>query len=337
MLVAIFLGVIWKKFTPKAAFWSMIIGGIFILLSVLFPQIIIPLAGTHGVTDGSEANIVFERVEDGPIMGPRAAYNAGEIFGSDKGKPTDWIVEYELKSEFDNIYDRSEQVYTRFDTLDGTVVQRFCAPLKELKPRDSYTFRIVNEKTGTVYDAVWDKGRDENKLPVIELVQQNEVPEDDRDDTSHFGFKTAGDYGYFRSVFGLIITLIFGVGISLFTKPKKDIDGLTVSTIMAAKRKFKQGEPHEEIGKPIKRARLDIFESDESIVYLSTQDMDQLLAVPGDLLYVADARKWMGGLRSVHVKAGEPHDEKGVVRLSSKSLDEGGLLENKDVRVEKVI
>ena len=101
MLVAIFLGVVWKKFTPKAAFWGMILGGIAILLSVVFPQMIIPLARTHGVTDGSEANVVFERIEDREIMGPRAAYNWQEIFGAEEGSPSQYVVEYELQDGFE--------------------------------------------------------------------------------------------------------------------------------------------------------------------------------------------------------------------------------------------
>ncbi|RKZ28747.1 hypothetical protein DRQ36_09995, partial [bacterium] len=305
MLVAIFLGVIWKRFTPKAAFWSMIVGGILIIISTIFPQIIIPIAKTHGLTDGSDANIVFERIDGREIMGPRAAYNWQEIFGPEDGETSEFLVEYELKTEFEGRYSESSPVYTKFDTINGTVIQRYCAPLSGLKPRSSYTFRVIDTETEDIYDGVLDKGLGADKLPIIELTTENSVSEEAKRDFTHFGFKTAGNYKYFRSVFGLIVCLIIGVVVSFISKPKKDIDGLTVGTIMAAKRKFKGGEPREEPGEII-RAEVELYEGAEEVVHLDRHDMEKLKAVPGDLLYVADARAWLGGLRSTHVKAGEP-------------------------------
>ncbi len=336
MLVAIMLGIIWKRFTPKAAFWGMIIGGALILLSVIFPQIIIPIARTHGLTDGSEANIVFEAVDSGPIMGPRAAYNWGEIFGADEGIASDYLVEYQLKDDFDGDYNNSSPVYTRFDTINEIPVQRFCAPLEGLKPRDSYAFQVINTSTGEKINAVLDKGLGEDELPVIELVDANTLPADVEGDVKKFGFKTAGDYKYFRSVFGLIVTMIACIVITFFTKPKKDIDGLTVGTIFAAKTKFKGGTPHEEMGAKV-HCKLDILASDDELVHLSKADMEKMKAVPGDLLYVADARGWLGGLRSIHIKAGEMHDDEGMIRISKKAIEDGNFLDGRPVKVEKII
>jgi len=338
MLVAIFLGVIWKRFTPKAAFWGMIIGGVLILLSVIFPQMIIPLAKTHGLTDGSEANIVFERVEGGKLMGPRAAYNWNEIFGADEGKQTDWVVEYKSKEDMS---EGSAAVYTRMDTLDGVVVQRYCAPLTNLQPRSSYSFQIANQKAGIVYDALLDKGLGEDKLPDVELAQADLVDPDgdgetEEGDVNRFGFKTAGNYKYFRSVYGLIVTLIVGIAISLFTKPKEDIDGLTIGTIKKAKEKFKGGTPSEDYGEKV-RGSIEIFEGEDKLIYMDKHDMERMKAAPGDLMYVADARKWLGGLRSVHVKIGEPHQEPGVVKMSEAIYQEGNFVKGKGVIVEKVI
>lgn len=371
MLVAIFLGVLSKKFTPKAAFWSMIIGGVVILFSVLFPQIIIPIARTHGLTDGSEANIVFERIEGREIMGPRAAYNWGEIFGPEEGQLTDFVVQYELEEDFDGTYDHQQEVYTRFDTLNGTVVQRYCAPLSGLVPRESYTFRVVDKSPDPtlpeapptteeakpltaiddslapeketppppperVYDGILDLGRGPDELPIIELAAQEDVPDSLADDFKHFGFKTAGDYKYFRSVFGLAVCLIIGIVISIFTKPKENVDGLTIGTIKKAKEFFKGGKPNEEAGEII-RAEIELYEGDESIVHLDEHDMERMKAKPGDLIYIVDARAWLGGLRSVHVKAGEPHDQPGEVRMSEKVFEEGNFVVGRPVKVEKII
>ncbi len=379
MLVAIFLGVLSKRFTPKAAFWSMILGGIFTLMSVIFPQIIIPIARTHGLTDGSNANIVFERIEGREIMGPRAAYNWQEIFGPEDGEPTDFVVQYELKSEFDGTYSNEQQVYTRFDTLNNVVVQRYCASLAGLHPRSSYTFRVVDrtpradvpppppmeidEEVETavaedialvegedslaeptpepipqerIYEGTLDKGRNEDDLPIIELVAQDDVPEEEKGSFTHFGFKTAGDYGYFRSVFGLIVCMIIGIGVSIFTKPKENVDGLTIGTIKKAKEFFKGGKPNEEAGEII-RAKVELYEGDEDLVHLDKHDMERMSAKPGDLIYVTDARWHLGGLRSIHVKAGEPHETPGIIKMSEKVFEDANLVVGKTVKVEKII
>lgn len=336
MLVAILLGVIWKRFTPKGAFWGMIIGGVLILASVIYPDIILPLARTHGLTDGSQANIVFEAVDDGPIMGPRAAYNWKEIFDSDNGELSEYVVEYELKSDFNGEFSYSAPVFTKFDTINETPIQRFCASIDGLERRNSYAFRVVNGETNEIFNAVWQKDLTDEKMPIVELVNTENIPENPEGKVTKFGFKTAGDYSYFRSVFGLIVTLIAGVVISLFTKPKEGIDGLTVSTIMAAKRKFKGGEPNEEKGEKIV-CNVKVVEGDEELVYLTQNDMDKLKARPGDILYIADHRAWLGGLRSSHIKAGEPHSETETIIISQKCFDEGNFLKDKRVKVEKII
>ena len=337
MLVAIFLGVLWKRFTPKAAFWSMLIGGILIIVSVIFPQIIIPLAKTHGLTDGSEANIVFERLEGREIMGPRAAYNWQEIFGSDEGDLSDYEIHYALKDGYDGTYTGKQAVYTRFDTLDGVQIQHFCAPLTDLDPRSGYTFRVVDKITGAVFDGILDKGLGPDKLPVIELKRESDLGDNPGGKFKHFAFKTAGDYKYFRSVFGLIVCAIIGITVSLFTKPKKDIDGLTVGTIWKAKENFKGGKPNEKAGKMIKHALVELYPGDDERIHMSERDMATLCANPGDLLYIADSRWWLGGLRSYHVKAGDPHTTDGTVRVSEKVFKDGNFVPGKKMTVEKII
>ena len=64
--------------------------------------------------------------------------------------------------------------------------------------------------------------------------------------------------------------------------------------------------------------------------------MDALAAEPGDLLYVADSRWWLGGLRSVHVKAGEAHDG-AAIELSAADVERGQLKVSRTARVEKLL
>jgi len=72
-----------------------------------------------------------------------------------------------------------------------------------------------------------------------------------------------------------------------------------------------------------------------AIVRLGAADMARLKAREGDLLYVADARRWLGGLRSAHGRAGKPHEEGNVVLMSEEAFKAGSFLPNRRVRVEK--
>jgi SSS family solute:Na+ symporter len=80
-----------------------------------------------------------------------------------------------------------------------------------------------------------------------------------------------------------------------------------------------------------------IQKGDAKEISLSQKDMNLLKAREGDLLYVADTRRWQGGLRSLHVKAGRPHDESKLVLVPELVAEDGNLLKNRKVRVEKTI
>jgi len=55
----------------------------------------------------------------------------------------------------------------------------------------------------------------------------------------------------------------------------------------------------------------------------------------GDLVYLSDKRKWLGGLKSIHSEYGEPHDEEGVVYINRDHLDHGLFDEGKSLIAEK--
>lgn len=211
MLVAIGLGILWKRFTPQAAFWSMIIGGGLILVSIFIPHLVTPFGWTHGMQGPEEGKVLYG--------------------------------------------------------LSGMKV-----------------------------------------------------------------------YKYFRAVYGLFITGALAVIITYFTKPKpeSEIEGLTLGTIRKAKIKFKGGEPNEKIGGTV-TVGLKPIEGESETVSLTQKALDVLKAEPGDLLYIADERKILGGLRSLHIKAGAPHDEGDVALLSKEMIDAGNLLADKDLIIEKVI
>jgi SSS family solute:Na+ symporter len=146
-------------------------------------------------------------------------------------------------------------------------------------------------------------------------------------------------HSYMRSLFGLAVCTVLGVGITLFTRPKpaSEIPGLTMGTLAEGKRLFKGGEPNERgAGKSV-RLNMVLDGQAPGEVRLPAAVMTELQARPGDLLYVSDDRWWLGGLRSVHVKAGEPHDKGPVVLLGEATIDQGYLLRDRPVRVEKIM
>ncbi|MEE9572944.1 MAG: sodium:solute symporter family protein, partial [Candidatus Neomarinimicrobiota bacterium] len=74
---------------------------------------------------------------------------------------------------------------------------------------------------------------------------------------------------------------------------------------------------------------------DEDIVNFSKLEMDKMQADAGDLVYLTDARKWLGGLKSVHSVYGEPHDEEGIVYVNDEHTKQSQFIEGKILTAEK--
>lgn len=143
-------------------------------------------------------------------------------------------------------------------------------------------------------------------------------------------------YIYIGALYNLFWCFTIGFVVSLFTKPKdyKLIEGLTVWTIKQAKMKFKGGEPNEVPGKKAfvnwKTADLE-----DGVIRLTKKDMGIMKANEGDLVYLCDKRSWLGGLKSVHGRIGEPHDDEGRVYLNAKMADSGMFIADKLLYAEK--
>jgi len=145
-------------------------------------------------------------------------------------------------------------------------------------------------------------------------------------------------HSYMRAFFGVLISVALGVIITFFTQPRKreEIPGLVAATVREGMRISKGSEPDEEnAGRKICGLQLEVVQ--ERGVQLSQLDMEKLHAKPGDLLYLSDNRSRLGGLRSLHIKIGAPHDKSGVVRISQDMLEEGNLLSDRPVMVEKIL
>ena len=51
--------------------------------------------------------------------------------------------------------------------------------------------------------------------------------------------------------------------------------------------------------------------------------MERMKAEVGDLVYLCDSRKWLGGLKSIHSVYGEPHDADGIVMINNDQQKSG--------------
>ena len=300
VVVAIFLGILWKRFNAKAAFWSILIGAVVVFSSLLVPDMIKPLALTHGMDTGHDLTVTWYTVDNDstPTMIRKASVK------KPIGEPTnEFILRY--GTEPDN-YTNEVPAYVYVEQLAGRTFYRYSAYMPNLKPRTKYAVEVVGK---------------EGKAP------------------SAAGFvKTGGNFGYFRALFGLLVTLIVAVILTLFTKrdEKKDLAGLTIWTIQEGRARFKGGKPNDIVGKKVKLP-LKVTAEGDDLLHLSKDAMERLKAEVGDLMYIADSRWYLGGLRSLHIHLGEPHKEGDVAIISKRMLDEGNLISDKMIKVEKII
>ena len=172
------------------------------------------------------------------------------------------------------------------------------------------------------------------------------------------GVDPEGGYKFMRAFFGIVASGAIGVIASFFTKPKPEaeIAGLWIGTVDLARAFFKGGKPSFDIGKKtvvaLKIAEDGTTGPDEveirlpeapahqppatyPVVRLSPPAMRRLKADEGDVLYIADRRLWLGGLRSLHCKAGKPHDQGKVVLMAFEAAQAGNFDLSHKVRIEK--
>lgn len=148
-------------------------------------------------------------------------------------------------------------------------------------------------------------------------------------------------------LFNLVPTAIqfFGIAILMFTtsivstyfidyNPEKQIDGLTVWSVAKAKEFFKGSKINNADGKVVK-VNWKLKDGDDEVVNFSEKEMALMKANVGDLVYLCDARKYLGGLKSVHVIYGEPHKEDGIVYINNEAVLNGVFEKGRLLTAEK--
>jgi SSS family solute:Na+ symporter len=132
------------------------------------------------------------------------------------------------------------------------------------------------------------------------------------------------------------LVILVALAVTYYVKydEEKQTKGLTAWSIKAAKEFFKGGKINDREGEKVKII-WKIKEGEDDIVNFSKVDMEKMQADPGDLVYITDARKWLGGLKSIHSVYGEPHNEEGIVYITDENRMQGQFVKNKAIIAEK--
>jgi len=271
LVVAIFLGIFWKRFTPAAVIASFLGGVTLMVMGANHPGILIkPFA--HGI----------EMHPDHPYTYIRALYNIIVVS----------IVAVAV-------------------VFANPWFKKIAASIKN-RSNQKIIINTLNIIAGLLF---------------VGLVFESSVI------TLHPG-------SYFEILYMLLLTFIMVVLISITVTYTVKYDetaqttGLTVWSIHKAKEFFKGSKINEREGLKVK-VSWKLKSGDEDTVNFSNSDMDKMQADVGDLVYLTDARKWLGGLKSFHSVYGEPHNEAGVVYINDEHTKQAQFVKGKILSAEK--
>lgn len=260
LVIAIFLGIFWKKFTPAAVITSFVGGVALMILGLHDPNLITPFA------QGIEMN------PDHPYSYIRALYNL-VVCGS-----------VALAVTFTTNYQK-----------------QIAAKIRSKSNAKEIIYSLIGVS-----------------IIIFALVLFN--------------------VGTLESQFIGVIIMSFMIAVVTTHSVKYDEElqttGLTVWSLAKAKEIFKGSKVNDTEGEIISVA-WKTKEGDDDIANFSKNDMQKMAADVGDLVYLCDARGYLGGLKSVHSVYGEPHEENGVVYINNEHLLNGVFIEGKKLTAEK--
>ena len=259
LVVAIFMGVFWKRFSPAGVITTFLGGVVLMILGARYPEMFIS-PFDHGI----------DMNPNRPYSYIRALYNLVVCIG-----------------------------VGLFVTYTSSLQNRFITWVRNTKNGQPIMILITTSATIAFSLLVFGITNFELFYPVIVILF---VP--------------------------LIVTYFGHYDEELAT------NGLTVWSIAAAKAAFKGSTPNEQLGEKIE-VKFRLLDHDFDKVLFSKKDLSRMAAEVGDLVYLSDKRKWLGGLKSIHSEYGEPHDEEGVVFINRDHLDHGLFDEGKSLIAEK--
>ena len=266
LVVAIFLGVFWKKFTPAAVITTFLGGVALMLLGAQYPGVLIA-PFDHGITLNP----------DHPYTYIRALYNL--IVCAGVGVLTVW---------------------------SGGLQHKFVKWVRRL-PNTNMIMAMVISILSIVYTVV-----------IISFF-------------INFATMTPILVSIIFSILLLpLVVNYYVVGYDPVTHTK----GLTASSIQDARRIFKGSEPNDTEGEKV-RVIYKLVDGEVDEIRFSKDDMAAMSANQGDLVYLCDKRKWLGGLKSIHSVYGEPHNENGIAYINDGQKKGGIFAEGRILIAEK--
>ena len=259
LVVAIFMGVFWKRFSPAGVITTFLGGVVLMILGARYPEMFIS-PFDHGI----------EMNPNRPYSYIRALYNLVVCVG-----------------------------VGLFVTYTSSLQQRFITWVRNANNGQPIMILITISAT----------------IAFSLLV---------------FGITT------FKFFYPVIVILFVPLIVTYFGHYDEELatNGFTVWSIAAAKAAFKGSTPNEQLGEKIE-VKFKLMDHDFDKVLFSKKDLSRMAAEVGDLVYLSDKRKWLGGLKSIHSEYGEPHDEEGVVYINRDHLEHGLFDEGKSLIAEK--
>ncbi|MEZ4317799.1 MAG: sodium:solute symporter family protein [Myxococcota bacterium] len=131
-------------------------------------------------------------------------------------------------------------------------------------------------------------------------------------------FEGAKQYKFMRAFYGLVCAVVIGVGVTFVTRPRPlaEIRGFVWGTVSDALRRYKGSDGTETYSGFVSAASRKGIERVDPALDLPVARLSSALAVElrakvGDLVYIADHRVWLGGLRSRHAVVIEVVNEGG--------------------------
>ena len=261
LVVGIFLGVFWKRFTPAAVITTFVGGVALMILGARYPGLLIA-PFDHGI----------EMDPDHPYSYIRALYNTLVCMGA-----------------------------AVLVTITTQWQRNICSMIRE-NQNQKLIMRILVTVILLVYSVVL--------FNILGLTVQ------------------------IASAIGVLILVPITVTYYVKYDEKVNTNGLTAGSINIARNLFKGGEPNDQEGETV-FVQLKQVDGDDSVVQFSTKDMAIMKAEIGDLVYISDKRKWMGGLKSIHAVFGQPHDEEGMVYITPDQIKHGMFVDGKMLEAEK--
>ena len=261
LVVGIFLGVFWKRFTPAAVITTFVGGVALMILGARYPGLLIA-PFDHGI----------EMDPDHPYSYIRALYNTLVCMGA-----------------------------AVLVTITTQWQRNICSMIRE-NQNQKLIMRILVTIILLVYSVVL--------FNILGLTVQ------------------------IASAIGVLILVPITVTYYVKYDEKVNTNGLTAGSINIARNLFKGGEPNDQEGETV-FVQLKQVDGEDSVVQFSTKDMAIMKAEIGDLVYISDKRKWMGGLKSIHAVFGQPHDEEGMVYITPDQIKHGMFVDGKMLEAEK--